>query len=124
MIRIAFIAVWVALAAGAVAAMFHITFEVEQLKARLHNLNRAIVREQEITHILQAEWSYLNRPQRLESLSRDLLPSLAPIKAGQFVTFAHLPKRGANPSPSVDAPLASPARFVPDARRDGDERSQ
>ena len=124
MIRIAFIAVWVTLAAGAVAAMFHITFEVEQLEARLHDLNRAIVREQETTHVLQAEWSYLNRPQRLESLSRDLLPSLAPVESGQFVTFARLPKRDVNPSPAVDAPLASPAGFVPDARRDGDGRLQ
>ena len=105
MIRLTFIAVWVALAAGAVAAMFHLTFEVEQLKARLHNLNRAIVREQETTHVLQAEWSYLNRPQRLESLSRDLLPGLAPVESGQFVTPARLPKGDANLSPAVDAPL-------------------
>ncbi|WP_288452928.1 hypothetical protein, partial [uncultured Microbacterium sp.] len=105
MIRIAFIAVWVALPIGAVAAMFHITFEVEQLEARLHDLNRAIVREQETTHVLQAEWSYLNRPQRLESLSRDLLPSLAPVESGQFVTFARLPKRDANPNPAAGAPL-------------------
>ena len=124
MIRVAFIAVWVSLATGAVAAMFHITFEVEQLEARLHDLNRAIVREQETTHVLQAEWSYLNRPQRLESLSRELLPSHAPVESGQFVTFARLPKRDANPSPAVDAPLASPARFFPDARRDGEGRSQ
>ena len=124
MIRIAFIAVWFALAAGAVAAMFHITFEVEQLEVRLHELNRAIVREQETTHVLQAEWSYLNRPQRLESLSRDFLPSLAPVESGQFVTFARLPKRGANPNPAAGAPLASPARFVPTARRDGEGRSQ
>ena len=124
MIRIAFIAVWFALAAGAVAAMFHITFEVEQLEVRLHELNRAIVREQETTHVLQAEWSYLHRPQRLESLSRDLLPSLAPVESGQFVTFARLPKRDANPNPAAGAPLASPARFVPAARRDGEGRSQ
>ena len=106
------------------AAMFHITFEVEQLEARLHNLNRAIVREQETTHVLQAEWSYLNRPQRLDFLSRALLPSLAPVEAGQFVTFARLPKRDANPIPAGVAPLASPARFVPDAPRDVDGRSQ
>ena len=124
MIRIAFIAVWVALATGAVAAMFHVTFEVEQLESRLHDLNRAIVREQETTHVLQAEWGYLNRPQRLESLSRDLLPSLAPVETGQFVTFARLPKRDANPSPPADTPLASPARFVPNARLDREGRVQ
>ena len=94
MIKIATIAVWFTLAAGAVAAMFHITFEVEKLESRLHQVNREIVREQEAIHILQAEWSYFNRPSRLETLSQELLPNLLPVAAAQITTFARLPKRG------------------------------
>ena len=111
MMKISFIAVWLLLAAGAVAAMFHITFEVEKLEARLHDTNRQIVREQETTHVLRAEWSYLNRPQRLESLSKELLPNLVPVASAQFITFASLPKRG-EAGGAIDAPSVAPARFT------------
>jgi hypothetical protein len=114
MMKISFIAVWLLLAAGAVAAMFHITFEVEKLEARLHDTNRQIVRELETIHVLQAEWSYLNRPQRLQSLSRELLPNLLPVASTQFITFAHLPKRG-EVGGAIDAPTVAPARYSPAA---------
>ena len=112
MIRIAFIAVWVALAASALAAVFHITLKVEQLEAQLHKLNHGIVREQEEKHVLQAEWSYLNRPQHLETLTREWLPKLMPVEAGQFVTFARLPIRGTSSIPAAGTPIASPARYI------------
>lgn len=114
MMKISFIAVWLLLATGAVAAMFHITFEVEKLEARLHDVNRQIVREQETIHVLQAEWSYLNRPQRLESLSKELLPKLVPVASTQFITFARLPKRG-DTEGTINTPFVAPARFAPAA---------
>jgi hypothetical protein len=110
MMKLSFIAIWLLLAAGAVAAMFQIAFEVEKLEARLNATNRQIVREQETIHILQAEWSYLNRPQRLESLSKKLLPNLVPVAATQFITFARLPKRG-EVGEAIAAPSVAPARF-------------
>ena len=124
MMRIVFIAVWVTLAAGALGAMFHITFEVEQLEARLHKLNREIVREQETKHVLQAEWSYFNRPQRLQALTRELLPNLIPIETDQFVTFERLPKRGTDPILAKDALFASPAYYVPPPKSAGVRRTQ
>jgi hypothetical protein len=112
--RLTLVIVWIALAAAVVAAMFHISFEVEKLEARLHDVNRQIVREQEAIHVLQAEWSYLNRPQRLEALSQELLPNLTPVASTQFTTFARLPKRhetnGADENPSI-----APAGFAPTA---------
>ncbi|MGB0552976.1 MAG: cell division protein FtsL [Alphaproteobacteria bacterium] len=115
MMKISFIAVWLLLAVGAIAAMFHITFEVEKLEARLHEINRQIVWEQESIHVLQAEWSYLNRPQRLELLSQELLPNLVPVASAQFITFARLPKRS-EAGGLIDAPTVAPARFTPAAK--------
>lgn len=112
MMRIVFIAAWMVLAAGAVAAMFHITFEVEKLEARLHEVNRKIVREQETTHVLQAEWSYFNRPQRLESLSKELLPNLVPVASTQFTTFARLPKR-TDRKLGPGTTSVAPAQYIP-----------
>ena len=94
MIKLSFIVIWLLLAGGAVAAMFHLTFEVEKLEARLNQVNRQIVREQAAIHVLQAEWSYLNRPQRLETLSKELLSNLGSVSADQFTTFERLPKQG------------------------------
>jgi len=107
---------WTVLAAGAVAAMFNITFEVEKLEARLAEVNRQIAREQEAIHVLQAEWSYLNRPQRLETLMRELLPHLAPVTSHQITTFARLPERGAAESGEGAISLA-PSRIVPAMHR-------
>jgi hypothetical protein len=114
MMKTSLIAVWLLLAAVAVAAMFHIAFEVEKLEARLYDTNRQIVREQETIHILQAEWSYLNRPQRLELLSEKWLPNLVPVASTQFITFARLPKRS-EVGGAIDAPSFAPSRFSPAA---------
>ena len=108
--KVTFIAIWLILAASAVAAMFHITFEVENLEARLHEVNRNIVQEQEAIHVFQAEWSYFNRPSRLETLSQELLPDLLPVSATQFTTFSRLPKRD-EVDGAVKRPAVSPASF-------------
>ena len=101
MMKISFIVVWLVLAGVAVAAMFHLTFEVEKLEVRLHQVNRQIVREQAAIHVSQAEWSYLNRPQRLENLSKELLSNLIPVSADHFTTFERIPR--------LDQPEYSPA---------------
>ena len=95
--------------------LFHLTHEVRELEEELARLNRDILAEQEAAHVLKAEWSYLNRPQRLESLSKELLPNLAPVASAQFITFARLPKRG-EAGDVIDAPTVAPARFTPAAK--------
>ena len=109
--KVTFIAIWLILAASAVAAMFHITFEVENLEARLHEVNRNIVQEQEAIHVFQAEWSYFNRPSRLETLSQELLPNLLPVSARQFTTFSRLPQSDKVAGAS-ERPAVSPASFA------------
>ena len=121
--KIAFVIAWLLLAASAVAAMFLITFEVEKLEARLHEVNREIAREQEAIHVLHAEWSYLNRPQRLEALSQELLPKLAPVASTQFTTFARLPKR-IDADDTEQMNQVAPARYVPLARTSAEGISQ
>lgn len=113
--RMIAVIVWTALATAAVAAMFRISFEVEKLEARLQDINQEIAREQEAIHVLQAEWSYLNRPQRIEDLSRELLPDLKPIAPDQFVTFARLPKRDGMEEDGTGAVSLGPAAHMPGA---------
>ena len=84
---------WVMLFGATGYTLFHITFEVEALEAELTRLNRQIVKEQEAVHVLEAEWSYLNRPERIETLSETLLPMLGQVNPSQVLRLEDLPAR-------------------------------
>lgn len=77
--------------------LFYITFQVEALETELTQLNRDILEEQDSVHVLKAEWSYLNRPDRLEKLTTRLLPGLGELSPDQIGALAELPN-----SPIVD----------------------
>lgn len=80
------------LAAGAGAALFHVSYDVSALEDRLASLNRQIVDDQEAIHVLRAEWSFLNQPARLEELSQRHL-DLQPLTGSQIGGVAMLPVR-------------------------------
>jgi cell division protein FtsL len=75
-------------------ALFHLKYQVQALEDQLAKLNRSIVHEQEQIHVLRAEWTYLDRPERIEQLAQKYL-DLAPPKASQIGTIAGLPMRDA-----------------------------
>ena len=85
--------VWLVLAVGAGYAMFHVTFQVDQVTAELHGLDRQILKEREAVHVLEAEWAYLNDPARLEELATNLLPWLQPVDTPQIQPIDALPRR-------------------------------
>jgi hypothetical protein len=73
------------LAAAAGGALFQVAFEVSALDDELAQLNRDIRADREAIHVLRAEWSFLNQPERLEELTRrhlDLLPASGSQIAG------------------------------------------
>ncbi len=86
MIRLG-VLMWVWLIAGAAGVLFHVSYDVTALEEDLSALNRDIVREQEAIRVLRAEWSYLNQPERLRNLARELT-SLVPITPGQVIESA------------------------------------
>ncbi len=72
------------------AASIVIGTEVHDLEDRLAGIHRDIAREQEALHVLRAEWSYLNRPERLEDLARRHLDLRVPA-AEQTMRVSDLP---------------------------------
>ena len=70
------IVIWFGLACTAGFALFNITFKVQKLEVELTDLNRQILTDQQSIHILRAEWSYLDRPERLKTLVSNYLPDL------------------------------------------------
>lgn len=93
-------------AAGLGALLFRTSQSVQGAEDRLAELNRTIRQEQESIRVLDAEWDYLNRPQRLEALADKYL-KVAPPQSGQFIENA-----GAVPEPAP-APAVQPAIAQP-----------
>jgi hypothetical protein len=89
--------------------LFVVKYEVKDLEHRLAGLNSEIHRNQETIHILRAEWSYLNDPVRLRTLSEKHL-GMKPITPTQVATLDTLPKDGI-PATGVVYAAVSPARM-------------
>jgi hypothetical protein len=70
--------IWLLLAGGMLAGLFHMKYEVQDREAELRRLQREIVEHRESIDILRAEWSHLNNPDRLTRLNAQHL-RLRPI---------------------------------------------
>lgn len=97
---------WVALAGAVGFGLFQLKHEVQALEDEMFRLNRSIVAEQQAVHVLKAEWSYINQPQRLQALAARHL-DLQPMKPAQLGSIADLPVRGDAPT-AVAGPPAKP----------------
>lgn len=53
--------------------LFHIKFKVMGLRRDLAEIDRQIIQEKEAFHVLKAEWSYLNQPDRIKKLANKYL---------------------------------------------------
>jgi hypothetical protein len=77
---------WSVLCIAVVIGLFVVKHRVQDLEDRLHALNAEILSDRDATQVLEAEWSYLNQPARLEALSRKLL-GMEPPTAEQTLTL-------------------------------------
>jgi len=70
---------------------YWVSHQVERLEKRYAEIQSDILAEQESIHVLQAEWSYLNNPERIERLSQQYL-SLTQIEVLQMASINDLPE--------------------------------
>jgi len=109
--------VWLLLVIAVGYAMFQVKFEVMQQEETLARLTKEIADSREQNRIIDAEWSYLTRPDRVKRLAARYL-NLAPITAAQIGELNTLPERPdappapiQKPNPATSAqPLTSPTR--------------
>jgi len=83
-------------------ALFALKYQVQDLEDELVKLNRSIFADQEAIHVLKAEWSYLNNPERLRSLVHRHL-GMKPVTPDQLATISDLPPRSAATESMDDA---------------------
>lgn len=83
-------------------AVFRITYQVDALEKQLLSLNKEILDEQETIHILNAEWSHLNDPERLYRLTKRFL-GLEQMRGAQIINMDKLddPIFKATPAPEI-----------------------
>ena len=101
--------VWMLLAIAAGIGLFLLKYEVAEMEDRLVELNRRTLVNLEAVHVLKAEWSYLNRPDRLETLGRDLM-ALEPLSPRQTLGIDDIPLR---PTGEVASVTKRPADDTP-----------
>ncbi len=105
---------WLVLAVLCGGMLFQTSQRVTDGRTQLAGIEAAARKEDEHLRVLQAEWSYLNQPDRLEKLSNQFL-HLAPLKGKQFAKVADLEQRPvdvvASTNPVID-PEASVAPVV------------
>ena len=113
MIRLSTIA-WALLVAVSGYAMFQVKYEVMQLEDQLTHVNHQIAQNREAIHVLNAEWSVLNQPARLDQLAKRYL-TLGPIAAAQVGRIDSLPQRPEMAAGTAAAPVAVPPQPAPAA---------
>ena len=89
--------------AGLVVLIYNMKFETRRLEDRAAQLERAIEDEKDNVALMRAEWSHVARPERVETLAREVL-KLEPAKPEQLINhrdFVELLAR--RPVPSASA---------------------
>lgn len=70
--------------------MFVIKNEVISLERELDEINKQIIEDQKEIHVLKAEWTHLNDPERLRTLS-ERYANLRPLRGEQIISFSAIP---------------------------------
>jgi cell division protein FtsL len=87
------------------AVLYHIRYGAEAEVQAIRKADRAIAAEQMTRQILQAEWTSLNDPARLEILARRHL-KLDPVTASQILTRETLPQAGEDKLFAISLPVS------------------
>jgi cell division protein FtsL len=104
------------LLAGAISvALFSVKYQVQDLEDDLSSLNRSIIMERQSIHVLKAEWSHLNNPERLGNLARWHL-GMQPIDPAQMTNFKGMERLKL--SPRLETKVSSGV-VVPATSNDG-----
>lgn len=67
------------------AALMHVSQDVQKAEKKKRSIERLLKAEKNALKVLQAEWSYLNSPQRLEELAMAKTDLVPPHKAKAFI---------------------------------------
>ncbi len=85
-------------------ALFQVKYEVRDLETELRGLDKQVFVDEEAIQVLKAEWSFLNRPDRLQVLAERYL-DLEPVAALQVGALYRIPTRADAAGELAELPL-------------------
>lgn len=100
---------WIPLAIGVGVSMFLLKYKVQALEDELVAKQTQVVRDRAAIRVLEAEWTYLNDPERLRELSSQYL-GFGPPAVVNIADISALPMKGAQ---DPNAPETAPAKHNP-----------
>lgn len=100
-------AIWLVLIAGLVTGLFHFKQEMQILERRLEATDRTAAADRRAIEVLEAEWTYLNRPDRLARLAKRYL-RLQQVTPNNIRVFSGLPQRF-GPAGRIEQPATAEA---------------
>ena len=81
---------WVLMIAAAAYGLYYTKFQVLELQRQIATVEQELQQENEHLHVVEAEWAYLTRPDRLQQLARKHT-ELKPVIGVQVQEVATLP---------------------------------
>jgi len=103
---------WMVLVVGVGVSLFMLKYKVQALEDELVATNAQISRDRATIRVLEAEWTYLNDPERLRRLSEQHL-GLQPPAPEHIATISSLPFRATVEGAPVADGVSVPAPQTP-----------
>ena len=116
--RRALICAALVLTAAVAHGIYQLKYDVARLETELTRLDRDLMAEREAIGVLEAEWSYLNRPERLARLAARHL-DLKPTAVHRLDGLERLPLGPLARRPAPSAPPLPVAKPPPRGRSGG-----
>jgi hypothetical protein len=85
--------------------LYMVKYKVQAVKTQVIATERQLNNETRNLQVLQAEWTFLNRPERLKLLAEKYL-DVKPMRGQQLVEFSNIPYAGVDVA-TQDAPPSS-----------------
>ena len=86
--------------------LYRVADSVQALEADIRTANRSIVKERQAIRVLEAEWAYLNNPERIQALTEEFL-AMTPPDGRQVISFNDVPAQERSPGLPVPVVPAS-----------------
>jgi hypothetical protein len=99
--------IYVACFAASAIGLYLVKYNVQDVNRDVVTLKESLAQEKESLHLLNAEWAYLNRPDRLRQLSERHL-DLVPLDSRQIGEISVLPAAATEDEAAPHAPLYQP----------------
>ena len=96
-------------AVGAAIFVFHVKYRAESIAEATVQFQRTLDQEQETISLLEAEWSLLIQPARVQDVveRQTELLRLQPLDPRQITSLESLPMRPSGPAPDDEAALSA-----------------